>query len=164
MDSNSGQLNSMANHDKTGFVPARLPWIVAVSALAVYLLTLNRWVTLSSLPIVSDLAAKELAPPINQPLRFLVFMAFHWLSVGWQPVALNALSAVCAAATLGLLARSVLLLPHDRTREQRQRERSEFSLLSIPAAWAPPVFAALVCGFQLTFWEHATAVTGEMLD
>jgi tetratricopeptide (TPR) repeat protein len=56
------------------------------------------------------------------------------------------------------------LLPHDRTREQRLRERSELALLSIPAAWAPPLFAALVAGLQLTFWEHATAATGEMLD
>src|SRR5262249_30692171 len=38
------------------------------------------------------------------------------------------------------------------------------SLLSIPAAWLPPVFAALVCAFELTFWEHAGAATGEMLD
>src|ERR1041385_5677390 len=118
MASNSGQLNSMANHDKSGFVPSRLPWIISAGALVLYLLTLNRWVTLSSLPIVSDLAAKELAPPINQPLRFLILMAFHGLPVGWQPLALNALSALCAAWTLGLLARSVMLLPHDRTRDQ----------------------------------------------
>src|SRR5204863_9441101 len=103
-------------------------------------------------------------PPISEPVRFLLFLPFRWLPVAWQPVGLNLFAAVCAALTLGLLARSVALLPQDRTREQRQRERSEHSLLSIPAAWAPPLFATLVCGLQLSFWEHATAATGEMLD
>ena len=37
-----------------------------------------------------------------------------------------------------------------------QKERRRFAMLSIPAAWLPPVLAALVCGLQLTFWEHAT--------
>jgi tetratricopeptide (TPR) repeat protein len=37
-------------------------------------------------------------------------------------------------------------------------------LLSIPGAWLPPVLAALVCGLQLTFWEHAVIATGEALD
>jgi len=73
-------------------------------------------------------------------------------------------TALCAALTLGLLARSVALMPQDRTRDQRSREASEFSLLSIRLAWAPPAFAALVCGLQLTFWEHAVAITGEMLN
>src|SRR5947207_8601521 len=154
----------MANQDKSGFVQARLPWVITAAALAVYLLTLNRWVSLSSLPAVAEIGSKHLTPPTGQPLRFLVFLPFRLLSPGWQSVALNVLSALCGSLTLGLLARTVALLPHDRTREQRQRERSEFSLLSIPADWAPPLFAALACGLQLTFWEHATAATGEMLD
>ena len=67
--------------------------------------------------------------------------------------------------SLALLARSVALLPHDRTHDQRQKERSEFSLLSIRAAWLPPVLAALVCGLQLTFWENATGcASAEMFD
>ncbi len=154
----------MVNHDKSRFVPSRLPWILTAGAFVLYVLTLNRWVSLSSLPLVADVASPDMGAPINQPLRFLVLLAFRWLPIGWQPIALNAFSAVCASLTLGLLARSAALLPHDRTRDQRQRERSEFSLLSIPAAWVPPLFAVLVCGLQLTFWEHATTATGEMLD
>ena len=73
-------------------------------------------------------------------------------------------SSACAALTLALLARSVMLLPHDRTRDQRERERSESSLLTIPLAWLPPVMAAVICGLQLTFWEHGTNGTGAMLD
>ena len=63
-----------------------------------------------------------------------------------------------------MLARSVALLPHDRTDAQRRRERSDFSFLTIRSAWLPPVLAALVCGLQLTFWEQATNWTGEMFE
>jgi tetratricopeptide (TPR) repeat protein len=154
----------MENQVRSVFVRSRLPWIIATAALLVYLATLNRWISLTSLPVVAAVTSKELAPPLNGPVHFLVTLPIRWLPVEWQPVALNILAAVCGALSLGLLARSVALLPHDRTREQRQRERSELGLLSIPASWAPPLFAALVCGWQLTFWEHATSATGEMLD
>ncbi|PYJ58474.1 MAG: hypothetical protein DME24_16270 [Verrucomicrobia bacterium] len=154
----------MENRDKCGFVRSRLPWLMTAAALVVYLLTLNRWVSLSSLSLVFTIASKDFTPPVSAPLHFLLTFPVRWLPVGWQPVALNAFAAACASLTLGLLARSVALLPHDRTREQRQRERNEFALLSIPSAWAPPLFAVIACGLQLTFWEHATAATGEMLD
>jgi hypothetical protein len=154
----------MENHERSGFVQLRLPWIIAVAALVLYLVTLNRWVSLASLPVVSNITDPNAPPPLSGPLHFVLTYPFRWLPPGAQLIGLNLFAAACGALTLALLARSVALLPHDRTREQRQRERSEFSLLSIPAAWAPPLFAALVCGLQLTFWEHATAATGEMLD
>ena len=154
----------MENHEKSGFARARLPWLIVIAALIVYVLTLNRWVSLASLPVVASVADKEVVPPLNGPLHFLVNFPFRWLPAAWQAVGLNIFAAVCGALSLGLLARSVALLPHDRTREQRQRQRGEFSLLSIPTAWAPPLFAALMCGLQLSFWEHASAATGEMLD
>ncbi len=80
------------------------------------------------------------------------------------PVALNLFSTLCAVLTLALLARSVALLPQNRTQEQREREKSEFSLLSIRGAWLPPVLAAVVLGLQLTFWEDATSASGQMMD
>ena len=70
---------------------------------------------------------------------------------------------MCAALTLGLLARSVAILPHDRTEAQRKREQNAFSFLTIRSAWLPPVFAVLLCGLQLTFWENATNFTGDMV-
>ena len=154
----------MENREKSGFAHARLPWLIVVAALMVYVLTLNRWVSLASLAVVAGVANPEAALPLNAPLHFLWTFPFRWLPATWQAVGLNIFAAVCGALTLGLLARSVALLPHDRTREQRQRERGDFSLLSIPTAWAPPLFAALICGLQLSFWEHASAATGEMLD
>ncbi|MEW6302031.1 MAG: tetratricopeptide repeat protein [Verrucomicrobiota bacterium] len=141
------------------------PWILGIATLFVYLFTLNRWVTLTSLPIVAKVTGWDWwTPNLQAPLHFLLTYPVHWLPPGWQAPALNFFSAVCAALTLALLARSVALLPHDRTREQRHRERSEHSLLSLPSNWVPPAFAVLLCGLQLTFWEHATAATGEMLN
>src|SRR6185503_3211293 len=81
-----------------------------------------------------------------------------------QVIGLNGFSMLCSVLTLAILARSVAILPYDRTRDQRQLERNEFALLGIPGAWLPPIFAVLVCGLQLSFWEHATISTVEALD
>src|SRR5205807_1587784 len=86
---------------------------------------------------------------------------FRWLPAKTVPYALNLFSAVCAALSLALLARSVMLLPHDRTHEQRQREKSEFSLLSIRWAWLAPVAAVLVCALQISFWQNATVAVSD---
>ncbi len=141
-----------------------LPWIVLGGALLLYLLTLNHFVSLSTISVVAKVAGWDWQPPIGAPLYYLTTLPVKWLPAAWQPMALNVFSAVCASFTLALLARSVALLPHDRTKDQRAREHDEFSLLSIRWAWIPPVVAVLLCGFQLTFWENATVASGEMLD
>ena len=147
-----------------GFIRARLPWVVAGGALLLFLFTLNHWVNLRSLPVAAKITGWDWTLPAQWPLFFTLTYPFRFLPPGIQPIALNAFTAVCAALSLALLARSVALLPHDRTHEQRTRERSEFSMLSIPLAWVPALLAVLVCGLQLTFWEHATAITGEAVD
>src|SRR2546425_4659744 len=149
---------------KTRFVSIVLPWLIAAGALAIYLITLNRWVSLGSLLQAAKLSGWTWQPDLSEPLYWLLTYPLRWLPSNAIPLALNLLSAVCAVLTLALLARSVALLPHDRTHEQRQREHGEFSLLSIRAAWLPPVLAAVICGLQLTFWEHATAASGDMLN
>lgn len=148
----------------SGFPRTKLPWIAGVIAFIVFLITLNQWVNLRSLAATAKVTGWDWSLPLQSPLFHVVTFPFRWLPEAVIPVALNAFSAVCAALVIVLLARSVALLPHDRTHEQRLRERSEFSLLSIKFAWVPVIFAALVCALQLTFWEHATSVTGEMLD
>ena len=149
---------------RKNFVPRFLPWLLAVAAFAVYWLTLNRWVSLFNLNSVAKISGWTWQPEVTSPVLFLVTYPFRWLPAAQIPVALNLFSAVCAALTLGLLARSVALLPHDRTEAQRRRERSDFSFLTIRSAWLPPVLAVLVCGLQMTFWENATNCTGEMFD
>jgi tetratricopeptide (TPR) repeat protein len=148
-----------------GFTLSTLPWVVFGLAVLVYAVTLNRWVTLASLPTVAEVTGWNWwSPTLQAPFLYLVTLSVRWLPVSIQPLALNVFSVLCAAGALGFLARSIALLPHDRTREQRQHERSEFSLLSIRTAWLPLVLGALVCGLQRTFWENAVAATGESLN
>jgi tetratricopeptide (TPR) repeat protein len=147
------------------------PWLVVLGGLVLFGLTLNHWVTLASLPLVSQITGWDWHPlplpwrpePIK-PLFFLVTWPVRLLPMGWQPLSLNVLAAVWAALTLGLLARSVRLLPQDRTREQRQREQGEFALLSVRAAFLPPLFAVLMLAGQINFWRDAVAASTDMLD
>lgn len=147
-----------------GFMQRRLPWIIAAAAFLFYAFTLNHYLSFSGVNTLSRVAGWEWRSSVVAPLHVLVTYPFSWLPFGIQLPALNFFSAGCSALALGLLARSVALLPHDRTRGQRNVERSDYSLLSISAAWMPPVLAVLVCGLQLTFWEHAGAASGEALD
>lgn len=146
------------------FVNARLPWIVAALAAVVYLLTLNHWVPFNSLEPFARAIHQTWFPETFRPVFSLVTSPFRWLPETRVPVALNTFSVVCAILILGLLARSVALLPHDRTHKQREREKSPFGLLSLQMAWIPPVLAVLVCGLQLTFWENATNLSADIFD
>ena len=119
-----------------GFVQRRLPWVIAGAIMVVYLVTLSTSATFGGLGMLAQVAGWEWRPSINAPLHVLVTLPIRWLPAGMQLTALNFLTALFAAATVGLLARSVALLPHDRTRDQRAFERSDYSLLSIRAAWA----------------------------
>ena len=143
---------------------ASLPWITALSALVLYLLTLSHWVTLSSAPVVAKMVGWDRFPTISGPLLFLLSWPISHAPIGMQPLLLNALAAVLGAFSVGLLTRSVLLVPHDRTKEQRTRERGPLSLLSVTLWWLPPVLAGGALMFQLSYWENATSQTGEMLD
>ncbi len=149
---------------QTSFVRGRLPWVIAGGLLLIYLFTQHNWITIAGLPALSKATGWDWHPSYLTPLHFLVTYPIRWLPQGWQLTSFNLYGTVCAVLALALLARSVALLPHDRTRDQRAFERSPDSLLSIPAAWLPPVFAALVCGLQLTFWENAVTASGESLD
>ncbi len=151
-------------NSRVAFVQRQLPWIIAGVLLVVYLLTLSHWITFGGLPVLSKVLRWDWRPQYLSPLHYLLTYPIHLLPVHWQLIALNVFAAICSALTLALLARSVAILPHDRTRDQRALERSEYSLLSLPVAWLPPLLAVLVCGLQLTFWENSTVDLGESLD
>ena len=138
-----------------------LPWIVSAGILFLHFITLNGWVTFGSLLNVSKVAGWEESSVLPNAVLYLVTLPFRVLPGNMVPGVLNAVGAVAGFLTLVVLARSVALLPHDRTREQRQRNRTQKQLLDAPLAWLPPALAVLVCGLQLTFWENATAFTGE---
>jgi tetratricopeptide (TPR) repeat protein len=147
------------------------PRLVAICGFVLYGLTLNHWVTLRSLPMLAQVTGWDWHPlPLpwrEEPMAplFLALTApFRLLPIAWQPVALNLLTAVCAALTLGLLADSVRWLPHNRTPDQRLRQTDPNALLPIRAAFLPALFAVLMLAGQLTFWQNAVAATGEMLN
>ncbi|MDA7633347.1 tetratricopeptide repeat protein [bacterium] len=147
-----------------GFVQRRLHWVIAAVFFALYFLTLNPWVTSSSLISVAKVTDWNWSPQVSNPLLYLVTLPVRWVPASLQPIVLNLMAALLGALALGQLVRSVSLLPHDRTRDQRQRERSDYSILSASSAWMPPLFASLICGLQLTFWEESTAFTGDILS
>lgn len=148
-----------------GFAQSRLPWLVAALALILYLVTLNHWLRLDSLPTVARLGGWDESVNLYQPLHYVVTFPAKYLPQRVQPLALNALAAVLAALTLALLARTTALLPFDRTTDERMRQpESDTALLAAPWGWLAPLAAVLGCGLQLSFWEHGTAWTGEMLD
>lgn len=153
----------MAARQHSRFVHFVLPWLISAAALVLYFVTLHPWVSFRSADTVAKVAGWDWNTLQLGPVTLLVTWPFRGLSPSLQPTALNLLSAVLGALTVGLLAKSVALLPHDRTREQRQRERSDFGFLTTPSAWIPPVAAAGLLGVQLTFWESATAITTEMV-
>jgi tetratricopeptide (TPR) repeat protein len=147
-----------------GAVQRRLPIAVGAVAFIVYLITLNHAATFSGLVNLANVVGWNWHANPMTPLHQLLTYPVRFLPPGIQLTALNVIAAACAAVALGLLARSVALLPHDRTRDQRHLERSEHSLLSLRWAWVPPVLAAAICGLQLSFWENAVVGTGEALD
>jgi tetratricopeptide (TPR) repeat protein len=147
---------------RNNFTPRRLPWLLAAILLVIYLFTLNHWVSVLNLPRVARACGWIWQPELSNPLVYLITLPFHALPAALVPLALNVASALCAALVLGLLARTVALLPQDRTEAQRKREGNVFAFLTTRTSWLPPVLAVAVCGLQFTFWEHATNFTGEI--
>ncbi|SVB89876.1 uncharacterized protein METZ01_LOCUS242730, partial [marine metagenome] len=134
----------MAEHSNPlkSFAATRLPWAIALGMGMLYLLTLHSWISFASLPAVSDVGGWSDRPQFEAPLLYLLTLPLWVLPASVVPVAMNALAALFGALTLALLVRSVTLLPHDRTKEQRQREQSAHSLLSLRSNWVPALFAA----------------------
>ncbi len=132
----------------------RHPQIVAVVAFLVFALSLSWGPTASSLPLTAKVAGWDWQPMTAQPLLWLFTLPLRFLPAGWIAVALNLLFAALAAATLGLVARSVQLLPWDKSWNEENRL----------GAALPITLAAILCGLEFNFWSEATAATGEMLD
>lgn len=132
----------------------RFPIQVALGALLVYALTLSHGVTVNSLSLTSKIAGWDWLPLAGYPLLWLLTLPLRLLPVAWVPWSLNFFSALCGAATLGLLAWSLELLPW-------------FQPLATLKGWSarlPLLLAVTACGLEYHFWQEATAATGEMLD
>src|SRR5262245_33007199 len=106
------------------FVRVILPWVIAVGGLVIYTATLNHWASLRDVTQVARLSGWGWQTEVYWPLNWLLTLPISLLPARVIPLALNIFSMLCAVLTLALMARSVALLPHDRTHEQRQKERS----------------------------------------
>ena len=123
---------------------------------------MSQSVTLDSLVEVGKVAGWDWSPKVNAPVQFLMTLPIQWVGPA-NFFTLNLLTVFLSSLVVYLMAQSVSLLPHDRTRDQRVREPSDYSLLTLPSAWLPPVCLQPSLLLQLTFWEHAT-LTGEIVD
>ena len=130
------------------FVTRKLPWILAATVFAVFLLTRNVWIGVNSLRPVYEAAGWGFENAFSQPLNQIFGLIVSSLAGARFPAQANILTAVMAAAVVYLLARSVALLPHDRRHEERIREFSDIALLSIRLAWVPPVLAVGLLAFS----------------
>ncbi|HTD85554.1 MAG TPA: DUF2723 domain-containing protein, partial [Candidatus Binatia bacterium] len=154
----------MRTESNLAFVQRRLPWVIAAVMLVVYFATMARWITIPGVPNYARVLGWDWQPVLFAPLYHILTYPARFLPATWQIPALNIFSAVCSAAAIGLLARSVSILPYDRTRDERALLQNENSFLTIRPSWIPPLLAALVCGLQLTLWEHSLTASGEPLD
>lgn len=134
--------------------PRKLPAYVTLAALVIFLPMLSWQVTFDNLPLVSKVAGWDWLPMSSQPLIWLLTLPLRGLPDRWVPLGLALFSAVCAALTLGVLARSVALLPWERSWGGRRRWMLQM----------PVLLACGICGLQPSFWQAATTATGETLD
>ena len=132
----------------------RLPLYVALAGLVLYVCTLGGRVTLTGLPLASTLAGWNDMPMVGQPLLWLVTLPLEVLPAAWMPLAVQLWAAVLAAAVLGLLARTVQLLPWDRP----------WNNVTKLAGALPVLTAVTVCGLEFSFWQQATSTCGDLLD
>ena len=143
---------------------SRLPKYVGWGAFAIYLVTLAHGVTLNNLGWTAKVAGWDAQPLAGQPVLWLLTLPLRWFPAEWAAVLLNIFSAGCGAWTLCLLARSVQILPQNRTPVQRIFLASKRGIFEGGDNWAPAVLAAVLCGMEFNFWQESVAAVGETLD
>jgi tetratricopeptide (TPR) repeat protein len=132
----------------------RFPIQVTIAAFIFYLVSLCHGVTVNSLGLTAKVAAWDWTPIVGQPLLWLLTLPLRLLPEAWIPLGLNVFSALTAALTLGLLTRTIQLLPWDWPWPEKKRWITVF----------PVLLACGLCGLELNFWQEATAASGEMLQ
>src|SRR5258707_7356142 len=77
-----------------------LPWIIAATALVIYLTTLNHWISPDSIVHVATVSGWTWQPEFYTPLYWLITYPLHWLPVALIPLGLNLVATLCAVLTL----------------------------------------------------------------
>ena len=132
----------------------RLPLFVALAALVLYASTMGGGLTLNGLPLASKLAGWDTVPLVGQPLLWLLTLPLRVLPAAWLPLLLKLFAATLAAAILGLVTRTLQLLPWDHSWDNASQL----------ARMLPTLTAAAVCGLEFSFWREATSTVGDLLD
>jgi tetratricopeptide (TPR) repeat protein len=138
--------------------------MVAVAAFIFYLPTLAYSLTLNNFLLVAKLNGEDSGPWLGHPLLWLVTLPMRGLPAGGVAFGLNCFSALCAAGSLGLLFRSVLLLPQNRLPFQRFFLNDPKGLFHRSDNWIPAAVAVVACGLEFNYWQQATTSAGETLD
>jgi tetratricopeptide (TPR) repeat protein len=131
-----------------------LPRFAALAAFVLYAGTLGSGVTVVSLALTAQVAGWEHAPMAGQPLLWLLMLPLHLLPAAWAWLAVKLFAAAIAALIVGVLARTVQLLPWDHPWDPAGNL----------AAALPVLLAGAVCGLEFNFWQEATSTFGENLD
>src|SRR6266545_2175744 len=136
------------------FVERRLPWWIAGGALLVYVATMEWSPSWNGLAALARATGWDWHVDLIAPLHQIVTSPIRWLPPALQLWALNATAALSGASALGLLARSVCLLPKNRPllHGAVPSRRGNF--------WIPRFFAALIWGRNLSFWKNAVGPRG----
>ena len=129
----------MQTTESRSFVRNVLPWLAAGGLLLVYLFTLDTDLTPTSLVPLTRATGQDWRPVFIAPITWLASLPVRLLPAGAQLIGLNLLGAIFAALSLGLLARAVSILPHDRTQSQRDRATDANAFLRLKLAWVPVV-------------------------
>jgi tetratricopeptide (TPR) repeat protein len=130
----------------------RWPLIVAAAGFVLYLATQGGGMTVNTVATVARLGGWDSLPLVGQPLLWLLTLPLQLLPQAWLAPAVKLLAAVLAAVILGLLARTLQLMPWDRAWDNTGR-------------WtrALPVLAGCaLCGLEFSFWQNATSECGEL--
>ena len=150
--------------EEFGYPQKILPWILAGIVLIIYLFTLNRWVRLQGVQWVMAATGWGADLVWEGSLWMLLTLPFRLLPDRLEPLALNVFTAFLGALAAWFLARTIAMLPFDRTIEARLRNDHPLGFLETRFAWFPRTAGVLIFALSLTPWEHGTAATKEMLD
>lgn len=143
----------------------RLPWILGAIFFVIYILTLNRWVSLDSLAVLAPIVGWDFwGLRMNSPLFRLVTSPCQLLSPASSILFISVLNAVLASFSLVWLARAVMLLPQDRCTDQRVRNDDPDGLYVSKLSWIPPLLAVCSLGFMFAFWEDATGAFPSIIN
>lgn len=143
----------------------KLPWILGAIFVVLYILTLNKWIAVDTLGIVAPIVGWDFwSLQLQNPIYRLITTPFRYFPSSSAIIGLNFFNTILATFTIIWLARSVMLLPQDRSTDQRVRNDDPDGLYISKFACIPPIIACISLGLLFNFWQGATEATPDILN